>query len=114
GSPRRLAELGGGAEKGGKAILLRNRRGVTPALHCRACGLSRRCANCDVALTLHRDGGLHCHHCGYRETVTTTLPSCGSGELAHIGAGTQRLEKELERNVPELERIRLDADTAAR
>ena len=41
-------------------------------------------------------------------------PDCGSAELAHIGAGTQRLEKELERNVPELERIRLDADTAAR
>jgi primosomal protein N' (replication factor Y) len=29
-----------------------------------------------------------------------------------IGAGTQRLERELERHVPELERIRLDADTA--
>ena len=71
-------------------------------------------ANCDVALTLHGDGGLHCHHCGYREAVPATCPSCGSVELAHIGAGTQRLEKELERNVPELERIRLDADTAAR
>ena len=43
-----------------------------------------------------------------------TCPGCGSAELAHIGAGTQRLEQELERNVPELERIRLDADTAAR
>ena len=109
-----LTELGRVAEKGGKAILLLNRRGVTPALHCRACGLSRRCGDCDVALTLHGDGGLHCHHCGYREAVPATCPSCGSVELAHIGAGTQRLEKELERNVPELERIRLDADTAAR
>ena len=109
-----LTELGRVAEQGGKAILLLNRRGVTPALHCRACGLSRRCGDCDVALTLHGDGGLHCHHCGYREAVPATCPSCGSVELAHIGAGTQRLEKELERNVPELERIRLDADTAAR
>src|SRR6476659_7765351 len=109
-----LTELGRVAEQGGKAILLLNRRGVTPALHCRACGLSRRCGDCDVALTLHGDGGLHCHHCGYRYPVPPTCPSCGSVELAHIGAGTQRLEKELERNVPELERIRLDADTAAR
>ena len=108
-----LTELGRIAERGGKAILLLNRRGVTPAIHCRACGLSRRCGNCDVALTLHRDGGLHCHHCGYREPMPTACPSCGSAELAHIGAGTQRLEKELERNVPELQRIRLDADTAA-
>ena len=66
-----LTELGRIAENGGKAILLLNRRGVTPALHCRACGLSRRCGECDVALTLHSDGGLHCHHCGYREAVPT-------------------------------------------
>ena len=31
-----------------------------------------------------------------------------------MGAGTQRLEAELARRVPELERIRLDADTAAK
>ncbi len=109
-----LAELGGIAERGGKAILLLNRRGETPALHCRACGQSRRCPNCDVALTLHRDRDLHCHHCAHRERLPRTCPSCGSVELSHIGAGTQRLEQELERNVPELERIRLDADTAAR
>jgi primosomal protein N' len=35
-------------------------------------------------------------------------------ELARIGAGTQRLERELAERVPELELIRLDADTAAR
>ena len=109
-----LRELGRIAERGGKAILLLNRRGVTPAIHCRACGLSRRCGNCDVSLTLHRDASLHCHHCGHREPVPETCPDCGSVELAHIGAGTQRLERELERNIPELERIRLDADTAAR
>jgi len=37
-------------------------------------------------------------------------PTCGSAELARIGAGTQKLERELEKHVPELERIRLDAD----
>src|SRR5207253_1438914 len=35
---------------------------------------------------------------------------CGSAELARIGAGTQRLEKELAKHLPELEVIRLDAD----
>ena len=39
---------------------------------------------------------------------------CGSVELARIGAGTQRLERELATKVPELELIRLDADTASR
>jgi primosomal protein N' (replication factor Y) (superfamily II helicase) len=109
-----LTELGRIAEHGGKAILLLNRRGLAPALHCRACGATRRCALCDVSLTLHRDGRLHCHHCGYSEHVPEACPACGSSELARIGAGTQRLEAELAKQVPELERIRLDADAAGK
>ena len=105
-----LAELGKLAEGGGKAILLLNRRGVAPALHCRACGETRRCPNCDVALVLHRDEALHCHHCGFAAQSPDSCPACGSVELARIGAGTQRLERELEAHVPELERFRLDAD----
>src|SRR5919199_757825 len=100
-----LAELGAIAERGGKAILLLNRRGVAPALHCRACGSTLRCENCDVALVLHADRALRCHHCGYAEPEAETCPVCGSTELARLGAGTQRLEPELEAPVPELERI---------
>src|SRR5438105_381671 len=105
-----LAELGAIVESGGKAILLLNRRGIAPAVHCRACGATRRCPNCDVALTLHGDAALHCHHCGRVEAMGETCPTCGSAELARIGAGTQRLEKELAKHLPELEVIRLDAD----
>ena len=106
-----LAELGKIAEQGGKAILLLNRRGIAPALHCRACGETQRCPSCDVSLVLHRDEALHCHHCGYSEPAPESCPACGSVELARIGAGTQRLERELEAHVPELERFRLDADS---
>jgi primosomal protein N' (replication factor Y) len=98
----------------GKSILLLNRRGVAPALHCRACGRTIRCANCDVALVLHAEGLLRCHHCGFADSAPTVCPACGSPEVARIGAGTQRLERELEQRLPELERIRLDADAAAR
>jgi primosomal protein N' (replication factor Y) (superfamily II helicase) len=108
-----LADLGRVAELGGKAILLLNRRGVAPALHCRACGTTPRCRLCDVSLVLHADGLLRCHHCGFAEPAPENCPSCGSAELARLGAGTQRLEQELARKVPELERIRLDGDTAA-
>ncbi|MFN2466926.1 MAG: primosomal protein N' [Gaiellaceae bacterium] len=109
-----LAGLGAIAEHGGKAILLLNRRGVAPALHCRACGATRGCANCDVALVLHGDRMLRCHHCAHAEPAPETCPDCGSAGLARIGAGTQRLERELERHVPELTRIRLDADSAGK
>ncbi|MBA2359719.1 MAG: primosomal protein N' [Actinobacteria bacterium] len=109
-----LAELGALEANGGKAILLLNRRGLAPAIHCRACGLTRRCANCDVALVLHGDERLHCHHCSWTEATGEACPACGSPELARIGAGTQRLERELEAKVPRLERIRLDADSVRR
>jgi len=109
-----LAELGRLGEHGGKAILLLNRRGVAPALHCRACGTTLRCVNCDVSLVLHADGRLRCHHCGFAQSAPDTCPACGSAELARLGAGTQRLERELETRVPELDRIRLDADVASR
>jgi primosomal protein N' (replication factor Y) len=56
---------------------------------------------------------LRCHHCGHAERSPSECPACGSVELARIGAGTQRLERELRERVPELELIRLDADTAA-
>jgi primosomal protein N' (replication factor Y) len=114
-----LKELGAIEEHGGKAILLLNRRGVAPAMHCRACGTTLRCPQCDVALVLHsvndldhKEGQLRCHHCGYAEAAPEACPACGSVELARIGAGTQRLERELGKQLPRLVPIRLDADTA--
>jgi primosomal protein N' (replication factor Y) (superfamily II helicase) len=107
-----LAELARVAEDGGKAILLLNRRGLVSALHCRTCGQTRRCAACDVALVLHSDGSLRCHHCGRAEPAPELCPACGSPDLARVGAGTQRLERELALRVPALERIRLDSDAA--
>jgi len=109
-----LDELRGVAERRGKAILLLNRRGIAPALHCRACGTTIRCPNCDVALVLHADTSLRCHHCGYETSSPSNCLACGSPDVARLGAGTQKLERELARELPELELIRLDADAAAK
>jgi primosomal protein N' (replication factor Y) len=56
---------------------------------------------------------LRCHHCGLERPVPAACPTCGSAELARLGAGTQRLERELARDFPELELIRLDADAVS-
>jgi primosomal protein N' (replication factor Y) len=109
-----IEELDAVVKADAKAILLLNRRGLVSALHCRACGHTPRCPSCDVALVLHKDGSLHCHHCGHSEPEPETCPACGSPELSRIGAGTQKLERELARLFPGLERIRLDSDTTAR
>ena len=109
-----LRELEAVAGRRGRAIILLNRRGVVPAVHCRSCGSTIRCVACDVALVLHADDVLRCHHCGFVRPAPEHCGVCSSPELMRIGAGTQRLEAELARQVPELELVRLDADTAAK
>src|SRR5262249_45641047 len=63
---------------------------------------------------LHAEGEsqLRCHHCGHAEAAPESCRTCGSVDLARIGAGTQRLERELAKQLPRLVPIRLDADTA--
>jgi primosomal protein N' (replication factor Y) (superfamily II helicase) len=97
----------------GKAIVLLNRRGWSNFLSCRSCGLVWSCPQCDVALVLHRGGGfLACHHCGHREPAPARCNACSSTSVARHGAGTERLQHELERVLDDgsFPVFRLDAD----
>ena len=97
----------------GKAIVLLNRRGWSNFLSCRSCGLVWSCPHCDVALVLHRGGGfLACHHCGHREPAPAHCNACSSTSVARHGAGTERLQHELEHVLDDgsFPVFRLDAD----
>jgi primosomal protein N' (replication factor Y) len=100
-------------DRGGRAILLQNRRGAASAIHCRTCGRTWRCPRCDVSLVLH-GRRLVCHHCGLAQPLPRACATCGSVDLAHIGAGTARVEDDLRARYPRLDVMRLDADIAAR
>jgi len=90
-----------------KSIVLLNRRGWSNFLTCRDCGRAWECPECDVTLVLHRaEGALACHHCGHRERVPATCPTCGSISIGRHGIGTERLAASL----PGLPVFRLDAD----
>ncbi len=111
--PRTREAFGDVARKGGKAILLINRRGWSTHLTCRSCGHAWECPNCDVSLILHRDGALRCHHCGHSEPMPDACPECSSVTIARVGSGTQRVEAELNELLAPLEVFRLDSDSAA-
>jgi primosomal protein N' (replication factor Y) (superfamily II helicase) len=108
-----LAEV---RREGGKAIVLLNRRGWSNFLSCRSCGRVWSCPQCDVALVLHRaEGRVACHHCGHREQVPSRC-ECGSTAVARHGAGTERLQHDLQAALGDGERFpifRLDADVLA-
>jgi primosomal protein N' (replication factor Y) (superfamily II helicase) len=102
------------ADEGGRAILLLNRRGEAPALHCRSCGEGFRCERCDVSLALHAGGRLRCHHCGFTQRAPAECPACGSVELARLGAGTERVSEAVSELLPHVPVLRLDADAVER
>ncbi len=92
-----------------KSIVLLNRRGWSNFVDCRSCGHAWSCPHCDVSLVLHRSRAtLACHHCGHRERMPQRCTACGSMNVARHGAGTERLEHDLQQIGHEV--FRLDAD----
>ena len=52
-----------------------------------------------------------CHLCGYQEPMPKVCPGCGSDKLSFLGFGTQKLEGELGKYIPDMRVMRMDADT---
>ena len=92
-------------------MLFLNRRGYSGFVSCRSCGTAMKCPHCDVSLTLHYDGQLRCHYCGYFEPMPRHCPSCGSPYLASFGTGTQKVEEAVRKLFPAARVLRMDADT---
>ena len=102
--------------RGEQAMLLMNRRGYNSFVSCRSCGLTMKCPNCDVTLTYHMvggDGRLHCHYCGYMTDTPTSCPECASKYIRFFGAGTQKVEDELQKLLPGVTVARMDVDTTS-
>jgi len=94
-----------------QAILFLNRRGANRMVACAECGEAPDCPRCSVKLTYHSaNHRLMCHHCGHSQALPQHCPACG-GVLTFIGAGTQKAEEELSRCFPDVEVLRMDADT---
>ena len=98
---------------GKQTILLLNRRGNSRCLVCVDCRESPECPRCSVRLTYHSaNQRLMCHYCGYSQPVPDRCPKCG-GPIKTIGTGTQKVQQELAMLLPEMQTIRMDADTVS-
>ncbi len=94
-----------------QAMLFLNRRGYAGFVSCRACGHVMKCPHCDVSLSEHNGRRLICHYCGYETVKPQVCPSCGSPHIGGFKAGTQQIEKVLEKDFPEARVLRMDFDT---
>ena len=99
---------------GEQAILFLNRRGYTTTLVCSDCGAFQQCPDCSapsMTYHLHRNR-MMCHLCGHMEAAPETCRVCGNSSLLHGGAGTERIELAIARELPEVRVLRLDRDTS--
>ncbi|MDR2708646.1 MAG: primosomal protein N' [Elusimicrobiota bacterium] len=100
-------------QKKQQAIVLLNRRGFCPSIICKDCQTVYQCPNCSISMVYHKHPHeIRCHYCGYKKSLPIVCPHCGSSHLAVIGAGTQKVEDELQNLFPQAKIFRLDADTA--
>ena len=107
-------------ERGEQCMLLLNRRGYAPVLHCADCGWKSQCQHCSAFRVFHKiDRTLRCHHCGLTERVPRACPDCGNADIVPIGRGTEQLEEHLGELLAHVLRpdgtpariTRIDADT---
>lgn len=99
-------------EREEQIVLFLNRRGYSSFVLCRDCGTVVQCKNCDISLTYHRSQEkLKCHYCGYEEPVPTECPECHSDHIRYFGTGTQKVEDEIFKLLPEARVLRMDVDT---
>lgn len=98
-------------ERKEQIMLFLNRRGYSGFVSCRECGHVVKCPHCNVSLSVHRDGRMMCHYCGYSQPKVTECPECGSRHIGEFRAGTQQIEDIVKARFPGARVLRMDMDT---
>ncbi len=114
-SEKLLEKMKDRLDKKEQIILFLNKRGHSSFVMCRSCGEVTQCPHCDISLTFHKyNSMLKCHYCGHEERMGKECESCGSDAIRYFGTGTQKVEEELTKLLPEARVIRMDVDTTSR
>ncbi len=101
-------------QKKQQSILYLNRRGSATHIFCRQCGYVLLCPRCSLPLTAHgNDSHYLCHACGYQRTKLPSCPKCGSTSFRPVGVGTETVETEVKRLIPEARILRWDRDSSS-
>lgn len=112
---RLLSEVSSCIDRGEQAILFLNRRGFSTFVTCKNCSETIKCPNCDITLTYHKSNRmLRCHYCGYATPLPKVCPHCKEEALSDLGVGTEKIEEELHRLLPNARVLRMDVDTTSR
>ena len=107
-----LSQIKKRIKSGEQSLIFINRRGFAPVVICPSCHWTAKCSDCDARLIFHQsDRQLHCHLCFKKFPMLRQCPQCLSDNVHLFGTGTQRVEQELQREIPGARVIRIDRDT---
>lgn len=96
-------------------MLLLNRRGFSTIVSCQNCGFTYKCPHCEISLTYHKSNNtIRCHYCGYTKIYEPKCPNCKEMAIRTFGCGTEKLEDEIKKFVPNARILRMDADTTTK
>lgn len=95
-----------------QALLFVAREGMNSFSVCTECKAVFRCATCKKPLIYRSEGDYQCRSCKKSAGTTPSCPACGSLSFHHLGAGTERVERELARRFPRIRTVRYDRNNA--
>lgn len=97
-----------------QALLFVSREGMNSFSVCAECKAVFRCATCGKPFSYRAEGDYVCARCKQNAGTTPACPICGSLAFQHLGAGTERVERDLARRFPHISTIRYDRKNATK
>jgi primosomal protein N' (replication factor Y) len=98
-------------EESGNIFIFAGRKGLAPQTICSDCETTLICNRCSAPLVLHGKDERRfflCNRCGNKSDAHTKCGNCGGWRLKTLGIGTERVEEELLKAVPDVKIFRLD------
>ena len=87
--------------KGDQVLFFLNRRGYSPFVMCKKCGIKFECPNCSINLNFHKKiNKLLCHHCGHKSILERKCNGRKNCDLIFCGPGIERIFLELKKIYP--------------
>ena len=97
-----------------QVLLFVSREGMNSFSVCAECKTVFRCPTCEKPLVYRAEGDYSCVRCKKNCGATPSCPTCGSLAFQHLGAGTERVERDLARRFPHIRTVRYDRKNAAK
>ena len=97
-----------------QVLLFVSREGMSSFSVCAECKAVFRCPECQKPFSYRSEGDYYCERCRKSAGSTPSCPDCGSLAFRHLGAGTERVERDIIRRFPRARTVRYDRKSATK